>query len=185
MKDDAIVGLFRDRNEDAIAEAKRAYGDYCVYIARNLLRDEQDAEACLNDVLLAAWKSIPPQEPTNLRTYLGKLTRETAVDRLRKRGARKRTPDGATASLDELEEIVGEGGAEDAVEEAELSRAVSAFLRSLGKEERDLFIRRYWYYDSVKSICERYGYGKSRVLVSLKRTRDKLARYLKKEGFLS
>ena len=135
------------------------------------------------DVLLAAWKSIPPESPANLKTYLGKLTRETAIDRLRKRCARRRIPAGMIASLDELEEVVGENDVDSAVQAEELSRLISIFLRSVREEERNVFLRRYWYFDSVKEIQKRYGYGKSKVLVMLKRTRDKLSEYLKKEGY--
>ena len=184
MKDDAIVKLFWDRDEDAVAEAKREYESYCVYVARNLLHDARDAEECLNDVLLAAWKSIPPQKPSNLKLYLGKLTRDIAVDCLRKKTAQKRFPEETASSLDELEEVIGDNDVETSIREEELAQLVSAFLRSLRTDERNIFVRRYWYFDSVKSICQRYGFGQSKVLVSLKRTRDKLARYLKKEGYL-
>ena len=183
MRDDEIVKLFWDRDEQAIAESKDRYAKYCLYIAENVLHDRQDSEECLNDVLLAAWKSIPPESPVNLKTYLGKLTRETAIDRLRKRCARRRIPAGMIASLDELEEVVGENDVDSAVQAEELSRLISIFLRSVREEERNVFLRRYWYFDSVKEIQKRYGYGKSKVLVMLKRTRDKLSEYLKKEGY--
>ena len=184
MKDDAIVQLLWDRDEAALAQAKQEYEPYCLYVAQNLLRDGQDAKECLNDMWLAVWKSIPPHRPACLKTYLGKLTREIAIDRLRKQSAQKRISSEVMTSLDELEEIIGDNGTETLVEQAELSHRISAFLRSLREDERNCFIRRYWYCDPVKSICARYGYGQSKVLVTLKRTRDKLARYLKKEGYL-
>lgn len=185
MNDSDIVNLFWARNEDAISESKKGYETYCLYIAQNLLNDRQDSEETLNDVLLAAWKSIPPQRPNNLKTYLGKLTREIAVDRLRKNGAKKRVPNEEISSLDELEELIGAYDVEQAVTESELSSLLSAFLRSIREDDRTIFIRRYWHYDSVKTICAKYGFGQSKVLVSLKRTRDKLALYLKKEGYLT
>ena len=184
MKDDEIVRLFFDRNEIAIAESKKEYGKYCLYIAQNLLHDFSDSEECVNDVMLAAWNSIPPQRPANLRTYLGKLTRETAVDSLRKRDAQKRFIYGEPSSFEELEDVIGNSDVESYVNASELSRSISVFLRSLREEERNIFIRRYWYCDSVKSICARFGCGKSKVTVTLKRTRDKLARYLKEEGYV-
>ena len=184
MKADEIVKLFWDRNEAAISESKKEYEKYCMYIAQNLLHSSHDSEECLSDALLAAWNSIPPQKPENLKTYLGKLTREFAVDRLRKNDAQKRFPDDALAPLDELEELIGDNDVESAIDEHELSRLVSTFLRSVREDERNVFIRRYWYFDSVKNICLRYGFGQSKVLVMLKRTRDKLAEYLKKEGYI-
>lgn len=185
MNDDALVQEIWDRKQSGIAAARQQYGPYCMYIARNILHNEQDAEECLNDALLAAWNSIPPQKPGNLKTYLGKLTREIAVDRWRRNQAQKRIAPSSIVSLDELEELVGDSSIDEAVEEAELSRQISAFLRTLPEIERDLFLRRYWYYDSIRQICKRYGFSKSKVTVSLMRTRNKLAAHLKKEGYLT
>ena len=184
MEDAAIVELFQKREEEAIARAESAYGAYCRTVAHNLLHDAEEAKECLNDALFAAWNSIPPGNPACLKTYLGKLTREIAVDRLRKKTAAKRVPESETVPFDELDEIIGERGPDASVGVRELSRLLSAFLRSQKEEDRNLFIRRYWYGDPLAKSCQRYGYGKSRVLVKLKRTRDKLARYLKKEGYL-
>ena len=184
MKDDAIVALFRARDEEAIARAKKEYEKYCIYIAQNLLDDIRDSEECVNDVMLAAWNSIPPNEPSSLKTYLGKLTREYAVDRLRKKHALKRLADESASPLEELEEMIGGGSVDEEIQAKELTRLINSFLYSLREDERNVFIRRYWYYDSVKAICSRYGYGHSKVLVTLKRTRDKLAAYLKKEGYM-
>ena len=185
MNDQAIVQLFWDRNEDAISESKKQYEDYCMYIAENVLHSRQDSEECLNDALLAAWKSIPPQKPENLRTYLGKLIREIAIDRWKKNNRQKRIRSDICQSLDEIAEIVSGGDFDEEIEERELSHAISTFLSSIEETKRNVFIRRYWHYDSIDSICARYGFGKSKVLMMLKRTRDDLAQYLKKEGFIT
>lgn len=184
MKDEELIRKFHNRDEDAITESKKQYEAYCLYIARNILSDGQDVEECLNDALLAAWNSIPPQNPKNLKTYLGKLIRETAIDRWRKSKAQKRIASDSILSLDELEEMIGENEVVSSAEEAELSHTISLFLRSVGTTERNVFVRRYWYCDSVESICKRYGFSKSKVLMMLKRTRDRLAEYLKKEGYI-
>ena len=181
MSDAEIVRLFLGRDESAPAVAEKAYGAYCLYIARNVIGDERDAEECLNDVLLAAWESIPPQRPENLKTYLGKLTRDFAVDRWRRNNAQKRRPV-SLASLDELEGLVADCGAAD-VGELELTQLISTFLRSEGETERNVFIRRYWYYDSIDAISKRFGLGKSNVKMMLKRVRERLAVYLRKEGY--
>ena len=183
MKDEALVQSFWERDETAIAKAREQYGDYCYAIAGNVLESREDCEECLNEAMLAAWNSIPPQRPNNLKTYLGKLIREIAVDHLRKNHAQKRIPRGALLPLDELEELVGENAVSDSIEEAELSTLISGFLRSLKETERNVFLRRYWYYDPVNEICRRYGFGKSNVLMRLKRTRERLAECLKKEGY--
>lgn len=185
MNDDVLVQEILDRKETGLASAKQQYGAYCLQIARNILHSEQDAEECLNDTLLAAWNSIPPQKPENLKTYLGKLTREIAVDRWRKNTAQKRIAPASIVPLDELEDMVGKASVEESVEEAELSQLISGFLNTIPEAERLLFIRRYWYYDSIQQICERCGFGKSKVTVTLMRTRNKLAKFLKKEGYLS
>ncbi len=185
MNDQAIVQMFWDRDEDAVAEAKEQYKAYCLYIADNVLHDRRDAEECLNDALLAAWKSIPPQKPENLKTYLGKLIREIAINRWKRNTRRKRIRSDVIQSLDEIAEIVSGGDFDAALEEAELSREISRFLRAAEETKRNVFIRRYWYYDSIDSICRRYGFGKSKVLMMLKRTRDELAQHLKKEGFIT
>ena len=183
MQEENLIHQFIERNEEAISESKQRYASYCLAIAQNILTDREDAEECLNDALLAAWNSIPPHHPENLKTYLGKLTREISIDRFRKKNAQKRIPSGFVIPFEELEEMIGQSEVAASVEEAELSRRISLFLRSLKEHERNVFIRRYWYCDSVESICARFGFGKSRVLMMLKRTRDRLAGYLKKEGF--
>ncbi|MDO4842623.1 MAG: sigma-70 family RNA polymerase sigma factor [Phoenicibacter congonensis] len=182
MNDSEIVGLFHDRNGSAPAEAETKYGSYCLYIARNLLGDEGDAEECLNDALLAAWESIPPQRPENLKAYLGKLTREAAIDRLRFNNAQKRRP-GSLASLEELANVVPGCDPESSIARLELAEHISEFLRSEGETERNVFIRRYWYYDTIDAICAGYGLGRRRVKTMLKRSRERLAAHLKKEGY--
>ncbi len=182
MDDYEIVGLFLERNEAAPAEAEAKYRSYCLYIARNLLGDEGDAEECVNDALLAAWESIPPQRPENLKTYLGKLVRETAIDRLRVKNARKRSPE-SCASLEELAEAVPVADPESFTARVELAAQISEFLRSEGELERGVFIRRYWYYDTIDAICAGYGLGRRRVRTMLRRSRERLAAYLREEGY--
>ena len=184
MNDAEIVVKFLKRDEDAVADAKKEYEDYCMYIANNILHDRRDSEECVNDALLAAWNSIPPQEPENLRTYLGKLVREIAVNRFKMNNRQKRIKSDICQSLDEIAEIVSGGDVADEIEEKELSLSISRFLYTLDETKRNVFIRRYWHYDSIDAICKRYGFGKSKVLMMLKRTRDSLAEYLKKEGFI-
>ena len=184
MNDSITVQKFWNRDENAIADAKVQYGNYCLYIADNVLHDRQDAEECLNDALLAAWNSIPPQKPENLRTYLGKLVREIAINRRKTSRRQKRIPAEITQPLDEIAEMVSGGDFEEGIERAELAREISRFLSGIDETKRNVFIRRYWYYDPIESICKRYGFGKSKVLMMLKRTRDDLARHLKEEGFI-
>ena len=184
MDEQKIVEKFFERNEEAIMDLKRLYNTYCLYIAENILYDKEEAEECLNDALLAAWNSIPPNKPKNLKTYLGKLIREIAIDKWRKSNAKKRNTIGTLHSFDELEEMVGESTVEETVEDAELAHCISIFLRTLREKERNVFVRRYWYCDSIENICVRYGFSKGKVVMMLSRTRQKLAEHLKKEGLM-
>ena len=183
MNDAEIVKLYFDRDEEALAQAKKLYGNYCLSVARNLLRDERDAEECINDALLASWRSIPPQKPENLKAYLGKLTRELAIDRLRINDAKKRGESAAAACFEELEEVLAGENVEETMLDKELASLISRYLRSKEEEARGFFIRRYWYCDAIKEIARRYDCGKSKVKMTLKRMRAELNEFLKKEGY--
>lgn len=184
MKDKEITELFFERSESAITEAQNKYGKYCTYISENILGDEKDAEECVNEALNALWNSIPPHKPENLKAYIGKLTREISVTRWRENHAAKRCPGEFSVSLEEIEEIASSDDFDSKVNAEILSEAISDFLRTLPKNERNIMIRRYWYNDPIKNICEMYGFGESKVKVTLKRTREKLADYLKKRGII-
>lgn len=181
MDNELIIGLFWDRDEAALAEVRKQYGAYLLYIARNLLQDERDAEECLNDALLSAWHSIPPNRPKNLKTYLGILIREAAISVLRRKYAKKRRVQ-SISSLEELTGLASMCTVESEIGAKELSRLISDYVRSLGETERNVFVRRYWHCDSIETICDMYGFSKSKVKMMLKRTRDGLAAFLKKEG---
>ena len=185
MDDKTIVALYFSRNDAALSESEKKYGRYCRYISERILRNRQDAEECVNEALHAAWKSIPPQNPSNLKTYLGKLTREISVSRFRKEHAEKRFPGEYLMSLEEIEEAVSDSSFVSGIEKTELAKKISDFLRSVSETERNLFIRRYWFDDSIQEICERYHFGESKVKTTLKRTRDKLSEYLRKEGYIT
>lgn len=181
MDNETIIGLFWDRDETALAQVREHYGAYMLYIARNLLRDDRDVEECMNDVLLTAWHSIPPNRPKNLKTYLGILIREAAIGVLRRKNAKKRRAQ-SIGSLEELTGLASKCTVESEIGAQELSRMISDYVRSLGEAERNVFVRRYWHCDTIEAICDMYGFGKSKVKMMLKRTRDGLAEYLKKEG---
>ena len=183
MTDREIVLLFRSRDETAIEQVQQAYTLYCLSIASRILSDAADAEECINDVWLAAWNSIPPNEPERLATYLGKLTRNIAIDRVRAKGAQKRCTEQYALSLDELGEIIPGGSVpETHVHAAELERAISAFVRDLPEAQRRVFLCRYWYLDSIEQISTNFGFSTSKVKSMLHRTRAKLLSHLKKEG---
>lgn len=185
MDDANILALFRARNEDAIAESQKKYGQTCCKLAQNLLGSPEDAKEAVNDALKAAWDAIPPACPASLGAFLGRITRNISLKRLRDSRTQKRGGGLLPAPLEELEECVpGTARVEEQVEAKELSEAVNAFLDSLPPSDRRVFLRRYWYFDEVKSIAARFGYSESKVKMILKRRRDQLAKKLKKEGYI-
>lgn len=184
MDDEKIVAMFWERDEAAIAEAKKKYGRYCRSIAFSILHSDEDADECENEAYLDAWNSIPPEKPEKLSAFLGRLTRRNAIDRIRKKFAGKRGNGEAALTLDELEECAAQTDAPDErVIEAELSRLIDTFLRSLPETERNVFIRRYWYMDSIDEIAVRFGFSQSKVKSMLMRTRKKLSAELKKGNY--
>lgn len=186
MDDREIVELYWQRDEDAVADTAEKYGGYCRAIALGILHSEEDAEECLNDVWAAAWNAMPPQRPDDLRAFLARITRNLALKRVRAMTAEKRGGGETMLALEELEEVVPDGKTlDEAVEERELGRKLDAFLATLNVAERRVFLCRYWYFDSVRDIAARFGYGESRVKMMCLRTRKKLLLYLQKEDLLS
>ena len=184
MEDFKIIELFFERKECAIAETERKYGRYLSKIAYNILFDPEDSEECVNDTYMKTWNIIPPQKPKVLRTFLGKITRRLAIDIFRKKHAEKRINSEFALSLSELDECIPDNlSAETAFEEKELSESINRFLFSLSKENRDIFICRYFYSDSIKDIASFFGTSESKIKSSLFRSRKALKEHLEKEGF--
>ena len=183
MEDKRIIDLYWQRDEQALTLTRHKYGAYCHAIALQILHNREDADECENDTYLRAWNAMPPDRPQGLRPYLGAITRRLSLDRWRERRSQKRGGGEVALSLEELGECVAHPDTvPEAVEAAQLSAVLSDFLRSLPAAECDLFLRRYWYFDSVAQIAKRFGYSESKVKMTLSRTRDKLRAYLEKEG---
>ena len=183
MEDSAIVALYWARDERALAETVAKFGAYCRRIAMNILADAADAEECENDTWLAAWNSMPENRPARLAPYLGRITRNLALDRHSAAAAQKRGGGQAQLVLDELAECLpGTANVEHAFDATETGRLISAFLKEQPQQTRQIFLRRYWYCDGTAAIAKRCGMGESAVRVSLHRTRQKLADYLKAQG---
>lgn len=184
MDDSEIVRLFSERNEDAIVAVSDKYKSYCFSIALNILGSREDAEECVNDTLLKAWDMIPPHKPKTLSTFLGRITRNIAIDRHRQSLAEKRGGGEAAVAFDELAEIISGGtNIESETERRELLSEINSFLGSLPEQKRKIFMSRYWYYDSIRDIATQFGLSESNVSVILNRTRHKLREYLKRKGY--
>jgi len=185
MNDKAIVDLFWNRSEQAIVETGNKYGKYCYSIAYNILTNPEDAEESVNDTYMDAWNCIPPNRPSILATFLGKITRRISIDCYRNRTAKKRGGGELPLVLEELQECIASSDTvEQEVEATHLSEVINSFVRGLSHTEQKVFLCRYWYMDSVASICVQFRFSESKVKSMLYRTREKLKVLLEKEGFL-
>lgn len=184
MTDMEIIELFWHRSEDAIQCTSEKYGGYLAKIAINILNRYEDAEECVNDTYLAAWEQIPPERPQKLLPYLGRITRCFALNRHDYLTAKKRSSN-LNVQLSELEECLGSKEfSEDCFEAGKLEEAISEFLRSEKADSRNVFIRRYWFSDSVGDIADRFKMSESKVKSTLFRTRKRLKNYLSREGYI-
>lgn len=184
MEDRGIVELYLQRDSRAIEKTQEKYGGRLRELSFNITFDAGAAEECENDTYLAAWNSIPPHEPVSyLYAFLARITRHLSLNVCRDRRRLKRG--GYVVRLSrELEECIpSPDNAQCRLDEEELKAAINGFLATLSEEKRNIFLRRYWYLDSVTSIAERYGIGESKVKMTLQRARGKLRDYLIKEGY--
>ena len=185
MRDEEILDLYWKRNEQAIAETQKSYGNYCYSIAFHILHDREDSDECVNDTWFRAWNAIPPKRPDKLSIFLGTITRNLSFDKWKRKNARKRGNGEMELALDELLECVpAVHSTEEAVEAAELQRLLNVFLHSLPEKESNIFLRRYWYVEEYNEIAKRYGMKLNTVKTSLFRTRQKLKNFLEKEGIV-
>ena len=185
MQDSQIVALYWDRDEAAIDQTEKKYGQYLTTIANNILSDREDSMESVNDTYLAAWDSMPPHKPQVLSTYLGKLTRRISIDLLRRKTSQKRGGSEYTLSLQELEECISGGNTtEQALDMQLLSQAIETYLRSVSQEARNVFLCRYYYLDPVKKIAAYCRISESKAKILLYRTRQGLLEHLRKEGFV-
>ena len=179
--DREIVGMFFARDENALAVTERQYKSRLMRLAFSFLQSHEDAEECVNDVWLKAWNSIPPQQPDDLFSYLARLCRFTAFDMIDKREALKRNAVILELTA-ELQESIPDTHAEKHFEEKELSDLLNRFIRLLPEEKRNIFIKRYWYEESIEEIARELHLSGSKVKVTLFRTRKELKAFLVEEG---
>lgn len=184
MEDNKIINLYFNRLEDAIKETSNKYENYCTTIAMNIIGNKEDVKECVNDVYMKLWSSIPPNRPNNFLAYIGKITRNTAIDYIEKNNAMKRNNGEFNIILDELEDCISIDTLEDKLNERLLVQYINSFLENLPVLKRELFIKRYWYAYSIEEITKHYKMSKSRVKSILFRLRKKLKKHLEMEGFI-
>lgn len=181
VEDDKIINLFWTRDQTAIQETSTKYGSKLHRLAVNILRNHEDAEESVSDTYLSAWNTMPPQRPTYFFAFLAKLCRFSAYGKLDWKTAQKRRAEVVELSA-ELETCIPDAAAQAAFDGQELGELLNTFLGTLTEEKRLIFMRRYWFEDSIRDIAMRYRIGQSKVKTSLLRTRTDLRKFLEEEG---
>ncbi|MDE6594072.1 MAG: sigma-70 family RNA polymerase sigma factor [Oscillospiraceae bacterium] len=185
MEDSGIIELFFARSEQAITVLAEKYGKFCFKIAMNILSDREDSEECVNDTYFRVWNAVPPDKPAALGGYVGRITRNLAVSLYRTKHRQKRGGGEYALAVDELEQVIGGSGRTDKeAEERELTAAVNAFLAGREKNERIIFLMRYFALCPIDEIAGQTGQSTGKVKYSLKKTRRDLKRFLEKEELI-
>ena len=178
MEDKEIVDLFWLRKDQAIVETQMKYGKLCLQIAKNMIGNLQDAEEIVNETYLGVWNSIPPERPKHLKSFVCRIARNISIDRIRYYNADKRKNEGIV-TLNEVEDILsGTDTPENIFDRKEIAAMISEYLRQEKEIKRNMFIKRYWYYESISEIAQEYGVSESKVKVTLHRIRQGLKKYL-------
>ena len=183
MEDNKIIELYFQRNIEAINATDCKYGSYCFSIANNILHNKEDSEECVNDTWFHAWNAMPPKRPERLRLFLAKITRNLSFNRYELLRAGKRGGGEIELVLDELAECIAhESNTENEYLAKELEQVICIFVRSLPERDGNVFVRRYFFTETVSEIAKRYQMSNNNVMVVLSRTRNKLKAHLEKEG---
>ncbi|MGN0526783.1 MAG: RNA polymerase sigma factor [Acutalibacteraceae bacterium] len=182
MEDVKIIELFNQRDENAIAECTEKYGNLLKKISFNILGNKEDSEECFNDTLNKLWSTIPPKNPNSLVAYMGKIVRNLSINKYRENHAQKRYS-GGDLLLSELSECIPDkSSVETVIDTNDLTEYINKWLRGLETEKCNIFIRRYWYGDSIKDIAMNYSATEKKIAGILYRLRESLKKYLEKEG---
>lgn len=185
MDDKEIIDLYWERSEKALTATVEKYGNYCRSIAYNILHNHEDVEECINDTCLRAWNAMPPERPVCLSVYLGKITRNLALNRVKYYEAKRRGQGQTEEALEELAECIpANTDVERQFEETFLVKAIEDFLMKQPREQRNIFIKRYWYMMPIKEIADAYGMSESKAMSLLYRMRKKLKKHLEKEEIM-
>lgn len=183
MDDLSIIELFWNRNEVAIVQTDKKYGKLCMHLSENILNNYSDAEECVNDSYLTVWNRIPDERPLHFSAFLCRIVKNLSLKKLEYNTAQKRNPELLT-SFDELQGCLSrDADCDGRVDVSILAEEISNFLSEQKAQNRNIFIRRYWYFDSVKEIAEDLGMKEERVSTLLFRMRNKMKKYLEKGGY--
>lgn len=185
MEDNQIIKLYQERSETAISETANKYGVYCHSIAYRILHNEEDSEECVNDTYFRTWNSIPPQNPNVFSVFLGKITRNLALDKYRYYNREKRGNGQTVVVLEELEHCIpSRKSTEQEIDDKMLVELLNTFLENLPVKKRTIFVQRYWYLRSISEIAQEFHVSESNIKITLFRIRNKLKNVLEKEGIV-
>lgn len=185
LENEALLRLYAERDERALTSTEKQYGKLCRSLALRILGDRQDAEECINDVLMKLWNSIPPAMPENMTSYVSAVTRNLCFDRLKASKTAKRGGGELPAVLDELAPfLASDDNPEDCITKIALRDCITRFLRTLPHEQRMIFLARYWSFQPIAEIAEQHQSTEGRVKMILKRAKDKFKEFLEQEGLL-
>lgn len=180
LSDDEIIALYWERNENAIKHTDIKYRAYLLKVANNILRDMQDSEECLNDTYLSAWNTIPPERPYLLKAYLASIIRNQSLMVCRKQNAQKRTAQSQAVSLSELEDVLAD--CRDTDNTRMLAIIIEEFIASLDKDQRYIFLGRYYFGKSIEDIANEMGFSRSKVSKQIAYIKQSLKQKLAEEG---
>lgn len=184
VDDQKIIDLYWLRSENAISETANKYGGYCHSIAFHILHDREDSEECVNDTFFSAWNTIPPQRPGKLPAFLGTITRNLSLNKWERYTAEKRGYGQVPLALEELHDCIPTSeNVEQIADDLALTDVLNRFLSLLSKDQRKVFMCRYWYMDTIEEIADSFSMSASAVKMSLLRSRNKLKLLLEEEGF--
>lgn len=181
MDDLTIIELYFARDERAIKESDEKYGKLCYRIANNILNNDEDSQECVNDTYVGVWNTIPPTRPNNFKAFVCRITRNLSLKRIEAATRQKRSQV-TIISLDELAEILPDENIAHGVTDEAIGKAISDFLRKEKEDARNVFVRKYYFFDSIGEIAKHYGFTESKVKNMLYHTRNRLKEYLIKEG---
>ena len=182
MEEEKIIELFFRRDEAAISQTEARYGAYSRSIAMHIVNSHEDAEECVEDSYMKLWDTIPPEKPESLKAYLGRIVRNISISMLRKKNAEKRRSD-MEVLFSELEDCIpSKNDVETAVDHIVLTQTINRWLETEKKENRKLFVCRYWYGCGFEELAARYGMTVNKITLRLHRMRGRLKKYLEREG---
>ena len=184
VNDAQIIDMLFERSESALGEIEKTYGRLCLHISMNILSNHTDAEECVNDSYLKVWNTIPPQRPTSFKAYLLKIVKNISINRAKYNLAEKRSSD-LLVPIETLEGVLSENADSpfNQSEKTRLEGEIERFLDSLDEASRILFVRRYWYGDSLSYLSDITGYSENNISQKLFTLRSNLKKRLLKGGF--